>query len=203
MKASEVARRLPMAAVALMIFGSICAAQKPSQPVTVTNTDPVPVTGSVGVIGTPNVNVTNTPSVTVNGTATVRNADDPARHAFAAFREYDVQPGSADQTFFVATVPAGKRLVIETVETGTNVPTGQSVIFNVNTSLNSATITHLIAVAAQGSFESIGDTWVGTHAVRWYADPGTDVTVRFRRSSSADKAFIGVTVSGYLVDLAP
>ena len=205
MKASILACRLPIAAVALVIFVSTCAAQKPSQPVTVTNTDsnPLPVTGNVGVIGTANVNVTNTPSVTVNGTALVRNVDDPARNAFAVFREYDVPSGSADQTFFVATVPAGKRLVIETVETGTNVPSGQSVIFNLNTSLNSQTITHLIAVAAQGNIPTIGDTWVGTHAVRWYTDSGADVTVRLRRSSSAGGAFIGVTLSGYLVDLGP
>jgi hypothetical protein len=54
---------LTVAAVANLLLVPQADADKPSAPVTVTNTaaDPVPITGSVGVAGTPSVNIVSMP----------------------------------------------------------------------------------------------------------------------------------------------
>ncbi|HSP16677.1 MAG TPA: hypothetical protein VLV78_18165 [Thermoanaerobaculia bacterium] len=113
------------------------------------------------------------------------------------------QNGTNVSTLTVATVPVGKRLVIEFVSMSGQVPPGQHVeLFHITTSAGPfGGATHDFLVNPQPD-AVIGDAlFRASQQVRLYADPGTTVTATFRRNSSAGLTTYGATISGYLVDL--
>jgi hypothetical protein len=56
-------------------------------------------------------------------------------------------------------------------------------------------------VARQGTDLNGNAVFTGTHAVKWYADPGTEVTFQFSRGNTTDSATAEVSISGYFVDV--
>ena len=112
--------------VSFLLYGAGYSRAASDKDVVVVNTssNPVPVSaqgttniaGSVSVSNTPNVNIANSPTVTLNNSAAnplmVRDVDNPARQAFQNQISFNV-PQASLTCLPIATVPGGKRLVIE------------------------------------------------------------------------------------------
>jgi hypothetical protein len=60
---------------------------------------------------------------------------------------------------------------------------------------------HEIQVTRQGSDLNGNHIFAGTHAVRAYADPGTEVQVQFGRSDITNNASAVITLIGHLVNV--
>jgi len=102
----------------------------------------------------------------------------------------------------IYTVPAGKRLVIETISTRAelaSVDTPDRV--EVLTNADVGTAFHELLVLKQGVDLSGHGVFVGTHYMRAYSEPGTNVVFQFTRSNTSDSAFATVTITGYFVDV--
>jgi hypothetical protein len=99
-------------------------------------------------------------------------------------------------------VPAGKRLVIETVTLEATVPSGQIVGARLGAFLNNRWIERALALRSQslGGLES----FVGTHPIRVRVDalgPGSlpEVGITLARRAADGEATVLATVDGYLV----
>lgn len=113
------------------------------------------------------------------------------------------QAGTNVSLINVATVPAGKRLVIEFISATGQVPVGQHVeLMEINTITDPfGGLTHQLLVHAQPP-AVIGDSlFRANQQLRLYANAGSQVKALFRRSSSAGNGVFLVTISGYLVDV--
>src|SRR5439155_23134862 len=157
-----------------------------------------------------NVNVVNTPSVNViNTTASpvpVRDVDNPAKQPFQA----EVVGGFADGAsstgdITIATVPAGKRLVIEHVSAfGTMLPTQK--VINGGSEVIWTDPFGIIIVQyhwdSQGSnADGSRDYFVVSEALRVYANPGPIQCFAERDSTAgANPNSVTFTISGYLVN---
>jgi hypothetical protein len=111
--------------------------------------------------------------------------------------------GGSGQVNTVFTVPGGKRLVIESVSARVVVTPVDSVsVLNFLTTVQVFGIGfHEIQVLRQGSDLDGNQVFAGTHTVRAYADPGTDVQVQFGRSNIVNNASAVITLVGHLVDV--
>jgi hypothetical protein len=111
--------------------------------------------------------------------------------------------GSSGSVKTVFIVPAGKRLVIESVSARVVVTPIDSVsTLNFLTTVQGlSTAFHEIQVSRQGSDLNGSQVFAGTHAVRAYADPGTDVMVQFGRSDTTTDASPVITLVGHLVNV--
>jgi len=110
--------------------------------------------------------------------------------------------GASGSVQTVFTVPAGKRLVIESVSARLELtPIDEVSTLNYLTSVQGfGTAYQEIQVSRQGSDLNGNQIFVGTHAVRAYADSGTDVKVQFGRSNITNNASAVITLVGHLVD---
>ena len=117
------------------------------------------------------------------------------------------QTGVNEETVF--TVPAGKRLVIESLFAQIALSPGDAtdlLQFVTEVAAHPGQVGigrahHKVLASPQGS-NSIGELiFVGTHAVRAYADPGTAVNVQFIRKDNTDRAEARFSIVGYLVDV--
>ena len=157
-----------------------------------------------------NVNVVNTPNVSVvNTTASpvpMRDVDNPARQPFQA----QVRGGFADGAsstgdITIATVPAGKRLVIEHVSAfGTMLPTQKVINGGSNVPWHDpfSTIVLQYQWHSQGSnADGSRDYFVVSEALRVYANPGAISCFAERNSvAGANPDSVTFTISGYFVD---
>jgi hypothetical protein len=179
----------------------------PAHEVLVVNTpaQPVPTSaqGTTAVAGIVGIDPSNN-TVQLNSTAPllVRDVDNPASQPFQKTTS-TVQSGTNVSTLTLATVPAGKRLVIEFISASGQVPLGQHVeswgVLTVAPPTGGAQ--HELLVTAQPP-AVIGDALFRTsQQVRLYADPGTSVQTIIRRNSGAGSATFLMTVSGHLVDV--
>ena len=151
--------------------------------------------------------VTTNSTLTGNGTTasplgvtsplTIRDKDNPA---LQPVQFSGVQIGGASSTT-ILTVPAGKRLVIETVSGNMNILNGQKFLaLSVGTTGggSASQLSHYftpIFTGTQGSF----DFYSFNHSVRIYADPQTNVVLS--RNTTSSNVSVSVTISGYYVDL--
>ena len=163
----------------------------PTKPVNVVNTssEPVPVTGTINV-----GNFGSSP-------LPVRDVDN-GRQPFHVTDTILIAIGEDNDSKTVFTVPAGKRLIIETITAravleGVDTPN----IIDVLTTVGNKLAFHELLVTKQGQTLTGGSAFVGTHYVRAYADPGTDVVFRFSRSDITKDGAAAVTISGYFVDV--
>jgi hypothetical protein len=142
-------------------------------------------------IPTTDVNVVNTPS---NPVPTVDVGD--GKQPFAASRDVGTNPGGE----VLVSVPAGKRLVIETVTFfGSIATTGGGITPVMDMRTNGVLMAHKIAAIPTGSTATT-QYYLGTHAVRLYVDPGSGVVVRCF-AQLAGNQFCSFTISGYFVDV--
>jgi hypothetical protein len=154
---------------------------------------------NVNVVNTPNVNVVNTTASPVP----VRDVDNPARQPFEA----QVMGGFADGAsttgeISIATVPAGKRLVIEYVSVFGAMLTGQKMVsveidFRVSVNGN-----YHHEVEPQGSnADGTLDYFIASALVRSYVNPGPISCFAERNSfAGANPNSVTFTISGYFVD---
>jgi hypothetical protein len=161
---------------------------------------PPPSPTNVNVVNTPNVNVANTTASPV----LVRDVDNPARQPFQA----EVVGGFADGAsttgdITIATVPAGKLLIIEHVGVFGAMLTGQSI----------ARVTYIHVVDGRHykiyplvlrqahSADGTRDYFVVSEALRVYANPGAIQCSAERDSfAGANPDSVTFTISGYFVD---
>jgi hypothetical protein len=187
-----------------------------------TTLEPVPtaaqgttnIAGSVSVANTPTVLLAAGASVGINPASNTVHIGNTAASAVPVVNINDagqpfqnatnsVQSGTNVSVATIATVPAGKRLVIEFVSMTGQVPPGQHVeLLQITTVAGtSGGITHDLLVNPQPD-AVIGDAlFRASQQVRLYANAGTQVQALFRRSSSAGNATFEATLSGYLVDM--
>lgn len=150
-----------------------------------------------------NVKVTNNPAnavpVTIQGQVTTHNADD--RTLFE--EDNSLSPSSGDSGSVAFDVPAGKRLIIESITVYAAVPTGQNIWgVGMNTHKNGSVIGHTIVVTAQGTDNSGNARFAGTYPFHAFSDAGTgSVAIYFNRDSLSGSWAFGASISGYLVDV--
>jgi hypothetical protein len=110
--------------------------------------------------------------------------------------------GSSGDSTLVFNVPSGKRLIIESVTASVTLDPGVTPAdLAVITQGEDGAIFHNILVLKQGQSFAGKDVYMGTHYLRAYAGPGTDVTVVFGRSSGNGSASAVFTIVGYLVNV--
>jgi hypothetical protein len=132
--------------------------------------------------------------------ALVRDVDNPGRDPFQIQLPVPIAAGT-NAPNAVFQVPAGKRLVIEYVSAMGNVPVGQRVQFvNVNTFSSGSLVFHYLRATEMGTSSATpGVGYIASEAVRFYADPGTQVRVAVNRNDGAGTGTFTIAVSGYLV----
>jgi hypothetical protein len=103
------------------------------------------------------------------------------------------------------TVPAGKRLVIESVAVLMYLPQGQTPVYarlkTSDPSAGSLSGFPAFALTRQGVQSDSKVFYAGTYSFRMYAGPGTIVSMDAARSASAGITLTQFTVSGYYIDL--
>ena len=186
-----------LAAVAVLAFATSAYAADKDVVVVNTPAQPVPTT----VQGTVQTAVQGTVQTSIVGTVSVKDVDDPARHPFADIKVISFDDGEAQDDTEFDPVPAGKRLVIETVTLRSQAAAGQiwDVIMFVTT--NGAPIAHALELP---TFQTLGDIDIRTATlpVRFYADPGTQVKVHAHREyGTVGLAGVNVTISGHYVSV--
>jgi hypothetical protein len=165
----------------------------------------------VNVVNTPNVNVANTPTVNVGNTpgvsivnteanpAVVRDAADPARHAFHRSLTIVMSPGETAGSKQVL-IPAGKRLVVEYLTVEGLLPAGQYVrgIVITTTVAGKNASYRILPLPAAG----LPGVFAADKPVRIYADSGGfDLSVAAFREGNTDSATFSIALAGYLVDV--
>ena len=144
-----------------------------------------------------NVNVINPSSAPVP----VRDVDN-GMQPFQEERNISVSSGSGGGSDVVVAVPSGKRLVIESVTARVNLAQGDTPALELVVRAGPPhEHEHYILVSFQGQAGDGRVLYVGTHDLRAYADPETNVRVQFGRSNADSPASASVTVSGYFVDV--
>ena len=137
-----------------------------------------------------NVTVNNTPANPVP----TKEVSSPAKQPF------QTDASSSSGFFDVTTVPAGKRLVIETVTIRARIEiSGSGLAPQIHTRINGIPTTHLIVanlIDQDARLKHFG----ATHAVRLYADPSTTVRIDCNAFVSANQ-LCTFTISGYFVDV--
>lgn len=155
-----------------------------------TNSNPVPA------------NVRNDVPVNVLNEVSTRAADHPALQRFDQTKTGIALDGNgtASTTF---DVPAGKRLVIESVTLEALVPHGEIVSTGyLTTKVDSDQVFHFLAMPTAGIEISPWVRFAATHTMRAYGDAGTGaVTFLISRTGTSGEMDAAINISGYLVDL--
>src|SRR4029078_4937600 len=111
-----------LAAVAVLDFGTSAYAGADKDVVVV---NAAAQTGHTTVQGTVQTAVQGTVQTSLVGTVSIKDVDHPARQPFADIKAISFDDGEAQDTTEVDPVPAGKRLVIETVTLRAQAAAGQ------------------------------------------------------------------------------
>jgi len=173
---------------------SVSVVNDASSPVPVSVGAPIAVAGTVTVAG----------SVGVTGTAATRAADNPAYEAVSRFSILSVPAGSREDRQTLYTVPAGKRLIVQS-ETASTIANGVRASITISTGNSGGGIFYdVVPQVSRGFYDGQGEIWEGSHEVAQFGDPGTTVEARAWASASVPpgggvRTEVGFT--GYLVDL--
>jgi hypothetical protein len=194
-----------LAAVAVFAFATSAFAADKDVVVVNTPAQPVPTTvqGTVqtNVQGTVQTAVQGTVQTSIVGTVSVQDVDHPARQPFADIKAISFDDGEAQDFTEFDPVPAGKRLVIETVTLRAQAAAGQIWDVTMFVTTNGITIAHTLQLS---TFQTLGDIDIRTATlpVRFYADPGTQVKVHAHREyGTVGFAGVNITVSGHHVSV--
>ena len=183
-----------VAALICLSLSQVALAQQPetrpgpATPVEVTNTpsNPVPVTGTLAV-----TTATPLPIVAVN-------LDDTVLNAFQTRILFGSGNPQSDKEFLV---PAGKRLVIQSITANADVVADQRPEVFLGLNLGGKFSVHSVPMALAGR-DSTRDVFTGLHPTRWFADGGTKVTVVCRHVSfTANTCGLDMSISGFLVTM--
>lgn len=185
-----------------------------SQPVPTAAQGTTTIAGSVSVANTPTVTFAPGASVGIDPASNTVQLANTAASPVPVVNINDAgqpfqagasitQAGTNVSLLDIATVPTGKRLVIEFISATGQVPVGQHVeLMEINTVTDPfGGLTHQLLVHAQPP-AVIGDSlFRANQQLRLYANAGSQVKALFRRSSNAGNGVFVVTISGYLVDV--
>ena len=139
------------------------------------------------------VTVANTPLATTA-------ADNPAKQGVQIEADLLIDDTFRENDMQVYTVPLGKRLVIETVNSSTSRRGDES-----HYSIHYAVAGGLDKNQGQGYFNQLPDGSpfsVGVSHTQLYADAGDKVFLQVDRTEASGKSYVSVTFTGYLVDIA-
>ena len=184
-------KRTPVAAlVALVALAHPLQAAPPPQNVTVINdaANPVPV-----AIGAP---------VSVAGTVRTAPADNPT--PVARIGILSVVAGSREDRETLYTVPAGKRLIIQSETAVTQAAGGVKARVSISANSGNGFFYHVLPQVDRGWWDGQGQIYEGSQALPMFADEGQDVDARVWLNTDAPAAGgvrAEVGFSGYLVDL--
>jgi len=124
----------------------------------------------------------------------VTDVDNPARQPFSESANAFFQNGSRDVILNLPLPPAGKELVIEFVTINALIPTGEN--------LWSASINrNPLVIVPQGDVGSGNDAFTASQQVRLYVSSQESILFIVSRNTTAGGGVVGVTISGYLVDV--
>ena len=174
--------------------------------VTIVNT-PLPVTGTI--VGTSDVNVTNAVQVDDSTPITVNtNLDIPVRQPFHVPKEHTDVDGSIAGFPAMFNVPASKRAVIEYVSARLILPVGQNITQIIFESRapdgqgGEVFAQQFLHPTFKAAFSSgTHQIFVSSQQTRFYANPGTVISIYFFRSSNAGTFDVEWAISGHLVDV--
>ena len=123
---------------------------------------------------------------------------------FQASTTYEIKPGlisgsvASDFLYTDITVPAGKRLVIQTVGVERNgVANYQTLRSDINTTVNGKTVSFPLPLVPY-DFPAYPGV---TQSMTLYSDGGTVLTFYVVRSGTVGTEFVNLRVSGYLVNM--
>ena len=137
----------------------------------------------------------------------VRDVDNGARQPVNFVGNIVVPNGN--QTGFnntAVTIPAGKRLVIETISSNGLAPSGELGLVTIGltsgagTAAGATSATHTIPVVKITSTFG-GDFIGGIGAFRMYADAGSTVTIHYERGGFSGSGGVSVNITGHYVNL--
>ncbi|MHC4626011.1 MAG: hypothetical protein ACYTDV_03425 [Planctomycetota bacterium] len=168
------------------------------QPVTVVNasSEPVPIQGDVEVVNVEplsvqgDVKVVNTEPVPV--IVTNQTAFQPWQASFSL----DLADGETSKMVSFPTIPAGKRLVIESITAQLLVLKEQIPYIQLMTDGGY----HYVALSNIGSYTEGQYVWMATHDLRLYAE-SNGVVRTLRAGGNTGVFFASLSLSGYLMDL--
>lgn len=150
------------------------------------------------------VSVQGEAPVTVQNQVATSNVNEPSRQPYDSAKTV-VIPDLQNSVSADFDVPAGKRLVIESVTVSAYLPTGQKLVyagFSTKTA-DSPTVGHSLNIVAHGNDAQDHDVFNASQLTRGYSEAGTGsvrVTVQ-RDSNLSNSNFVLTSVTGYLVDL--
>jgi hypothetical protein len=151
--------------------------------------------GCVCLTGTSIVSVvssTNAPVIVRD----VDNAQQPYQETMGAF-----VTGVNGTTAGFATVPAGKRLVVEFVSVTGTVPTGQKVT-SASIEDHHPNLFHVLTVTPQGTQPVLGtDIFVASQQIRMYFEAGKSPSVSMGRDDTTGQMGIQATITGYFINV--
>ncbi|MEO6390803.1 MAG: hypothetical protein ABIP75_03060 [Pyrinomonadaceae bacterium] len=107
------------------------------------------------------------------------------------------QPQTNVSVVNIATVPQGKRFVIEFVSFFSQLPTGQRVV---DWKLTPATVSHSLLITQQPDGITGAAIFRANQELRLYAPPFGQIQVQISRSSNQGTGLFTVSISGYLED---
>jgi hypothetical protein len=132
------------------------------------------------------------------GYTPVFDISNPALQPFSHEFHISFPNGSVGTDTF--TVPAGKRLVIETVTGAAFLSPGVNVDFAMDVALNGAFVRYNFQSASAGVFFNL-ERHHTAHAVRIYADPGTTIRAIVQKSNSSTAGGGNISIAGHFVNL--
>ena len=137
----------------------------------------------------------------VGGSLRVAEFNDPARLPFTTTRSLPMSAATTGVAELLITVPAGRRLVIDTVGFSASLPQGQRAITDrVSVASGGSSAGFSIPLSFSGTSSGL-DRFVGLEHVQLYADPGSNVLVSWTRNSATGAATGTFSISGHFVKL--
>ncbi len=136
--------------------------------------------------------------VVAPGALRVAEFNDPARTSFTTYADMDLQSGQLGGSVLITTVPAGQRLVIETISVHLHLPAGERTQYAAVQAFPNRNF--YIPLFFSGAYSGF-DHFQGTEQVRIYANPQTDVTASWIRNSLTSSGGASFSISGHFVKL--
>jgi hypothetical protein len=134
-----------------------------------------------------------------NGALQVAEYNDPARQPFTKAVSTSMLQGQNGVSATVTSVPAGTRLVIDTVSVRVRLLSGQRAL---RVSVQASGAPFYIPITFTGTDTFFGqDQYQALFPVQLYAGPLTNVTVTFWRNATVSSAFADFSISGHFVTL--
>ena len=108
---------------------------------------------------------------------------------------HQIPDGEGSTVLTIFKVPPGRRLVIEDASIQGELPQGQVLGLGILTTVGSDTVINFVGTASAPPGTVIMQTG---RAVRFYADPGSDVQIQWWRTGTSGEAGFTAAISGCL-----